>query len=84
MQQCSGRVVASTRSFIGTGSRVEQNYMCTPYAAICIGLAKTLNVRCIYGIFGREITECTAKYGAYIRFWPTLHVYGDLLNKITV
>jgi hypothetical protein len=29
-------------------------------------------MRCIYGIFGREITKYTVIYGAYIRFWPTL------------
>jgi len=28
----------------------------------------------MYGIFGRGITKHTVKYGAYIRFWPTLHV----------
>jgi len=29
-------------------------------------------MRCIYGIFGREITEYTVIYGVCIRFWPTL------------
>ena len=29
-------------------------------------------IRCIHGIFGREITEFTVIYGVYIRFWPTL------------
>jgi hypothetical protein len=37
-----------------------------------IGLARTLYIRCIYGIFGREITKYTVIYGAYIRFRPTL------------
>jgi len=32
-------------------------------------------IRCIYGKFGREITKYTFIYGAYIRFWPTLHVH---------
>jgi hypothetical protein len=31
-------------------------------------------MRCIYGIYGRGITEYTAIYGVYIRFWPTLHI----------
>jgi len=35
-------------------------------------LAKTIYIRCIYGIFGREITKYTVIYGVYIRFWPTL------------
>ena len=37
-----------------------------------IGLARTVYIRCIYGIFGREITIHTVMYGMYIRFWPTL------------
>jgi len=40
-----------------------------------IGLARTIYIRCIYGIFGREITKYTVIYGVYIRFWPTLHIY---------
>jgi hypothetical protein len=41
---------------------------------IYVGLARTIYVRCIYGIFGREITKYTVIYGVYIRFWPTLLV----------
>jgi len=32
-------------------------------------------IRCIYGVFGREITIHTVIYGVYIQFWPTLHIY---------
>ena len=39
-----------------------------------VGLARTIYIQCIYGIFGREITKYTIIYGAYIQFWPTLHV----------
>jgi hypothetical protein len=39
---------------------------------VYVGLARTLYIQCIYGIFGREITKYTVIYGAYIRFWPTL------------
>jgi hypothetical protein len=35
------------------------------------GLAKTICIRCVYGIFGREITKYTVIYGVYILFWPT-------------
>ena len=42
---------------------------------VCTGLARTLYIRCVYGVFGREITKYTVKYGAYIRFWPTLCMY---------
>jgi len=37
-----------------------------------VGLARTIYIRCIYVISGREITKYTVIYGAYIRFWPTL------------
>jgi hypothetical protein len=33
-------------------------------------------IRCVYGIFGREITIYTIIYGVCIRFWPTLMVYS--------
>ena len=38
------------------------------------GLARTIYIRCIHGIFGREMTKYTVIYGAYVRFWPTLHM----------
>ena len=40
----------------------------------CVGLARTIYIRCIYRIFGREITKYTVIYGVYVRFWPTLHM----------
>jgi hypothetical protein len=43
-----------------------------------IGLARTIYIRCIYGIFGREITKYTVIYGVYIRFWPTLNTWYGL------
>jgi len=39
---------------------------------IFIGLARTIHIRCVYSIFGREFTKYTVIYGVYIRFWPTL------------
>jgi len=36
-------------------------------------------VRCIYGVFGREITKYTVIYGAYVRFWSTPYIY-DAVN----
>jgi hypothetical protein len=39
-----------------------------------IGLARTIYIRFIYGIFGREITKYTVIYGVYVRFWPTLDI----------
>ena len=40
-----------------------------------IGLARTINIRCVYGIFGREFTIYTVIYGVYIQFWPTLYMH---------
>ena len=40
-----------------------------------IRLARTIYIRCIYGISGREIIKYTVVYGVYTRFWPTLHMY---------
>ena len=37
-----------------------------------VGLARTIYIRCMYGVFGREINKYTVIYGVYIRFWPTL------------
>ena len=37
-----------------------------------VRLARTVYIRCIYGIIGRETIDYTVIYGAYIRFWPTL------------
>ena len=46
-----------------------------PGAAVTsVGLARTIYIRCVYGIFGREITIYTVIHGVYIRFWPTLHI----------
>jgi len=41
---------------------------------IFVGLARTIYIRCIYGIFGRETTKYTVIYGVSIRFWPTLYM----------
>ena len=40
-----------------------------------LGLARTIYIRCVYGIFGREIIKYTVMYGAYTRFWPTLFFF---------
>jgi hypothetical protein len=39
-----------------------------------IGLARTIKLRCICGMFGREITKYAVIYGACIGFWPTLQM----------
>jgi hypothetical protein len=42
---------------------------------VYIGLARTIYIRCIHGIFGRETTESTVRYGVYIRLCPTLSIH---------
>jgi hypothetical protein len=44
-----------------------------------LGLARTMYIRCIYVIFGRQIPKYTVIYGVYIRFWPTLLISVTLL-----
>jgi len=39
-----------------------------------VRLARTIYIRCTYGIFGREITKYTVMHGVYVRVWPTLHM----------
>ena len=41
-------------------------------AYVFLGLARTIYIRCMYSIFGREITKYMVIYGVYIWFWPTL------------
>ena len=43
---------------------------------IYLRLARTIYIRCIYGIFGRGITTYTVIYGGNIQFWPTLNTLG--------
>jgi hypothetical protein len=45
------------------------------------GLARIIYIRCVYGVFGREITKNTAIYGVYIRFWPTLVIYDEYIGS---
>jgi ribosomal protein L16/L10AE len=49
----------------------------------CIELARTIYIRCIYGILGRKITKYTVIYGVSIRFWPNL-VCSDKKNAARV
>jgi len=49
-------------------------------------LANPRCIRCVYDIFGREITVHTVIYGVYIQFWPTLvyHYWLSILRCITM
>ena len=51
--------------------------------ALCVGLARTIYIRCSCGIFGREITKYTVTviYSVYIRFWPTLMISLRVYDK---
>jgi hypothetical protein len=50
-------------------SRAEQY---ASWTRLCLGLARTIYIRFVYGIFGRKITKYTFIYSAFIRFRPTL------------
>ena len=43
-------------------------------------MARTIYKRCIYGIFGREITKYTVIYGVFIQCWPTVRVHGVIVR----
>ena len=49
---------------------------------VSIGLARTIHIRCIYGTFGREITNSTVIYGVYIRSGPTLRIHSNAHNRM--
>jgi hypothetical protein len=52
----------------------ERKYISMPRRERYVGLARTVYIRCICVILGREITMYTVMYGVYIRFWPTLKI----------
>ena len=68
------------RSWVARLAQVEspgRSMHVRPATCACpvrVGLAITIYIRCIYGLFGRNITKYTVTYGVYTRFWPTLHV----------
>jgi hypothetical protein len=61
---------------------VGGSYQCTHSVSstLLLGLARTIYIWCIYGIFGRELTKYTVIYGVYIQFWPTLYVTHMVLQ----
>lgn len=44
------------------------------YWVLFEGLARTICIRCVYGICGRESNKYTVMYGVYKQFWPALHI----------
>ena len=54
----------------------------SPCCCTYSGMARTIYIRCIYGMFGREITKYTVIYGAYLRFWSTLHILRGLIDGL--
>jgi hypothetical protein len=54
-------------------SQQLQLLACACYAKF-VWLARTIYIRCMYGIFGLEFTKYTVYVYVYIRFWPTLQI----------
>ena len=46
-----------------------------------IELARTIYIRCIYGISCRDFIRHTVLYGVYIQFWPTLYIHMNNVSK---
>jgi len=70
---------ADTAPKAPSGLYIAQSFM---PVHTCIGLARTIYIRCTYGIFGREITKYMVIYGVYIRFWPTLHMQHQTPDQL--
>jgi hypothetical protein len=66
IRRCSQHSVAMVRQFV--------HWLLLHTPTTSLGLARTIYIRFIYGIFGRKITVYTVIYGAYIRFWPTVYI----------
>ena len=47
-----------------------------------VGLARTIYIRCTYGIFGLEIIKYMVYKCVYIRFWPTLVIWLQVLKMV--
>ena len=57
-----------------TGSRSFGFWFWNVYVPICVGLARTIYIRCTNDIFGLELTINTVYMYVYIRFWPILNM----------
>jgi len=57
---------------VKVGSAVKRCPQRFLFNTVCVGLVINTYIRCIYDMFGREITKDTVMYGVYMRFWPTL------------
>ena len=44
-----------------------------------IFLRLRIYIRCMYSVFGRKITKFTVIYGEYLRIWPTLRIFMQIL-----
>jgi hypothetical protein len=49
---------------------------CNQSIRIYVGWARTIYIRCIYGVFAREITKHTGMYGIYIYGSGQPYIYG--------
>jgi len=50
---------------------------CVSFHSAYVGLAKTIYIQCVYGIFGRKITKYTGIYGVYK---SVLYKYGQTVR----
>jgi len=48
-------------------------FMCV--LTVYVGLAQTIYIRCVYGVFGRDVIKYTVIYGVDVRIWPTLCIW---------
>jgi hypothetical protein len=53
----------ASNCLFGTHHKWVLNTLTNIPNSLCVGQARTIYIRCIYGIFGREITKYTVIYG---------------------
>jgi len=57
---------ATLAKFISGSGAYYRTASSQPDCCKCVGLARTMYLRCVYGIFGWEITLNTVIYGVYL------------------
>ena len=68
MPSKSDAEIPSARGSSGRYSAIEMPH-------IALYADPYIYIRCIYGIFGREIKKYTVIYGVYIQLCPTLYIW---------
>jgi len=64
--------IMTERVLLACSSMACTRSICVVCVYVCMCRVGQNHIRCIYGIYGREIIKHTVTYGVYIRLWLTL------------